>query len=64
MIIAGQELPAQESAMFTRIILLSFKKKPFTTSEKETYDKLHDYEGENSSGLTTWQNQYRKPIRS
>ncbi|MFA6483161.1 MAG: hypothetical protein WCW62_11320 [Bacteroidales bacterium] len=53
MIIAGQELPAQESAMFTRIILLSFKKKPFTASEKETYDKLHDYEGENSGGLTT-----------
>ncbi len=53
MIIAGQELPAQESAMFTRIILLSFKKKPFTAREKEIYDKLHDYEGENSGGLTT-----------
>jgi hypothetical protein len=53
MIIAGQELPTQESAMFTRLILLSFQKKPFSASEKETFDQLHDYEAENEGGLTT-----------
>jgi len=53
MIIAGQELPTQESAMFTRLILITFKKKPFSATEKETFDRLHDYEAENAGGLTT-----------
>jgi len=48
-IIAGQELPTQETAMFTRMILQSFYKTEWSNDEKTQYNNLKTIE---SNGLT------------
>lgn len=62
-ILAGQEMPTWDQALFTRVIMLVFNEKIFSEKEKEEFDKLSDMQRQGLSHITARLLKYRKQFR-
>ncbi|MDJ1500490.1 DUF927 domain-containing protein [Xanthocytophaga agilis] len=61
-ILSGQEMPTIEPALFTRVVLLTFKESSFTADQKKEFEKLKKMEAAGISHLTVDMLLYRQEV--
>lgn len=58
--LAGQEMPTFDTALFERVIMLTFAQKSFSDNAKKDFDALKDMEAKGLSKITAYMQRYRK----